>query len=266
MLDRFARFCYRRLLPVPAQNAVRVWLMLDKADAHPEPIESFAEERVLVLAPHPDDEVIGCGGTIRKHVLAGSRVTVAFMTDGRAGSLALCRNAEELAVMRKKEAQAAAAVLGVHELVFLDGPDGALNDTPPMIQKTKGLLLAVRPALLYLPSMMDLLHDHWATNRIVAGALETGAALLCRQYEVWTPLPANRVADITDTCDAKRNALREYASQLVETDYLRAAEALNAYRAIHSQRGRGLAEAFRECTNGEFLALYRRVTAKSALP
>lgn len=82
-------------------------------------------KKILVFAPHPDDDVIGCGGSIAKHTKQGSKVTVVYMTSGDAGSLNYSK--EELAQIREKEARSAAEILGVEDLIFLRNSDGYLE-------------------------------------------------------------------------------------------------------------------------------------------
>jgi len=77
------------LLRPNARNALHTWLVLEVRDRQPEPIEAFDEARVLVIAPHSDDEVIGCGGVIARHVRSGSTVHIVYMTDGRWGDATL---------------------------------------------------------------------------------------------------------------------------------------------------------------------------------
>src|SRR5579885_3094484 len=84
-LKASARSCYFRLVPRRMRSSLRLWAYLDWPDQKPAPLESFGPEPVLVLAPHMDDEVIGPGGTLRRHVEAGAAVTVVFLTDGRMG-------------------------------------------------------------------------------------------------------------------------------------------------------------------------------------
>ncbi len=94
--------------------------------------------RVLVFAPHPDDDIIGCGGSIAKHVRGGSDVTVVYMTSGDAGSLKYSKG--ELAKMREAEAKNAAKVLGVKDLVFLGNADGYLECNKENLVKTVDLI------------------------------------------------------------------------------------------------------------------------------
>src|SRR3954471_13435221 len=86
-----------------------------------------SRQSVLVLAPHPDDETFGCGGTIRMLTESGVDVDVAFMTRGEQGLTGAAGRTEaaarQLAEVRTREAQAACGVLGVRSVFFLEGSD-----------------------------------------------------------------------------------------------------------------------------------------------
>jgi N-acetylglucosamine malate deacetylase 1 len=117
-------------------------------------------ERVLVLAPHMDDEVIGCGGTLALHVARGADVTVTFLTDGRrAGALAQPPGAREpldIVATRKHEAHRALGELGVDKIVFFDVPDGELgNAVPRLADKLRKQLQRLRPSIVYLPFFLE---------------------------------------------------------------------------------------------------------------
>ncbi|UUX94796.1 PIG-L deacetylase family protein [Aquabacterium sp. J223] len=276
MLDRAARALYRRLWPT-ARNALRTWLVLEARDRMPQPIEQFAERCVLVIAPHSDDDVIGCGGVMARHVAAGAEVHTAVMTDGRWGDGRLYsrelpaaerqRLQDELVATREREACSAAAVLGTRGVHFLGRVDGALRPDRQAVDAVRTLLQHLRPELVYLPFVYDLHEDHWQTNRVfaeAAQALDLSAArrLRVRGYEVWTPLPANRVADIGSVMGLKRAALAEFRSQLGDQDYLRLVEGLNAYRSGGPFGGRGYAEAFHETSLPAYLRLVRAATLR----
>jgi len=79
------RYIYRRFLPLRLKQQIDIFYSLRGADILPKLIDKPAGKNILVLAPHPDDEVIGCGGTLYKHFLAGAEITVVYMTDGRKG-------------------------------------------------------------------------------------------------------------------------------------------------------------------------------------
>lgn len=275
MLRRLVRWGYRHLLHPSARNSLHLALLLAEHDRAPEPITDFAASHVLVLAPHMDDEVIGCGGVVARHVAAGARVAVAYMTDGRGGAsfppggtaTEIAAHRLELCAARKREARAAAAILGIQELYFLDAVDRSLRPDDAIVDALARRVAELRPEIIYLPFAMDMHGDHWQTNLVFAACADRlPPALLrhalCRGYEVGTPVVANRLADITAVMDVKRAALQAFPSQLAHTDYVRCAEGLNAYRSITFGRGRGYAEAFHERSAASYRELLRQTASR----
>jgi len=223
----------------------------------PPPLDRPPGSRILVLAPHMDDEALGCGGSLHRHVLAGESVTVAYLTDGRKGDPALNaldlpadereRREERLAAVRCDEARRSAAVLGVRDLRFLGNRDQELVVSPKTRRQVRELLEEVRPDLVYLPFPTDHHPDHRATNRIFLSALAATRGLdppMCCGFEVWTPIAPNCLVDITGVIDVKRRALDQFASQMSSIDFGRCILGLHAYRSMIHLRGRGYAEAF----------------------
>lgn len=268
-----ARMVYRRLIPEGSKNSLRVWTMLDAPDSPPALIDSFEQSRVMVLAPHMDDEVVACGGTLRRHALAGARITVVFLTDGGGsdphladrchGETELRKARAALCERRKREAAAAAGILGYDDLVFLDRTDGALTVDDGLIRDMAELIEQRKPELIYYPCALELHPDHWQASRLLARLVEAGAGpalarARCRAYEAWTPLPPNRLVDISDVFDVKIEALRSFTSQLEHVDYIRTTTGLNAYRAM-TQAGRGYWEAFYESSAAEHAELVRQL-------
>jgi len=197
-------------------------------------------EHVLVLAPHMDDETIGCGGAIAHHVRAGGKVHVVFLTDGRYGSSRLRdlngseRRAEELrtVALRKEEAHRALDKLGVHSVTFFDIEDGHLQDDASVSTRLRELLDTERPEIVYVPCFLEQHPDHYAASRILIEATRgTALRFQCMAYEVWTPLFPNCLVRIDEVVELKKSALGEYRSQLADADYLHTAFALNAYRS-----------------------------------
>jgi N-acetylglucosamine malate deacetylase 1 len=197
-------------------------------------------ERALVLAPHMDDETIGCGGAIAQHVQAGGTVHVVFLTDGRYGNGRLRdlngaeRQAEEARTitLRKEEAHRALDKLGVHTVTFFDVEDGHLQDDPRAGPRLRELLERERPDLVYVPCFLEQHPDHYAASRILVEATRgTQLSFQCLAYEVWTPLFPNCLVRIDDVVELKKSALGEYRSQLADADYLHTALSLNAYRS-----------------------------------
>ncbi len=240
----------------------------------PRLVRTFAEPCVVVFAPHMDDEAIGPGGTIALHRQAGAIVTHIFMTDGLGSDPELNarqmpadeleRRLRELGETRKRESRQAAALVGINDLIFLDAPDGKLHETTEIVDRVHQILKEKKPNLIYAPSIMDNHPDHRATNRILRLALESlpkeiTAEILIRGYEVWTPVPANRMVDISPVETIKRQAIDLFASQTRFVDYTRAILGLNQYRSMMHLHGRSTAEAFWEHTCDEYKTLVDQV-------
>lgn len=266
------RRVHRRWLRPDARNALAVALTLVQHDRWPRAIERFDEKRVVVLAPHPDDEAIGCAGAVFRHVEAGAHVTVIQLSDGRWGDRRLHDPAlsdaqrlalqAELVATRRAEATAWAAAAGC-TVEFLDAHDGALGPRDDWAHRLAALLDVAQPDLIYLPFVGELPEDHWQANRLLEAALAhcRGAwprALLLRSYEVWSPVVANRVLDITAQAERKAQLLGLYASQLRDVDYRPGVAGLNTWRAmLLPQVGQGQAEAYFECSLPGWRALLR---------
>jgi N-acetylglucosamine malate deacetylase 1 len=262
---RLVLSAWRTLVPKRARNSLRLWLALETPDSAPRLIEEFDTGPVLVLAPHMDDEVIGPGGTIVRHVQAKTSVTFVYMTDGMAGEpdAPATLNQE-----RKSESRKAAEIVGVTDLVFLDGPDGSLDDTPETVTALALIISDRRPAIIYVPGLTDYHVDHWATNRILRKALDRLPGdlllnLIIRGYEIWTPLPANRMTDITSVVRTKREAIDVFVTQTRRIDYAWTILGLNQYRSMLHLFGRGYAEAFLETTVDEYRWYFDQISLKT---
>jgi LmbE family N-acetylglucosaminyl deacetylase len=200
---------------------------------------------VLIIAPHPDDEAIGCGGTICHHVQQGDAVSAVFLTSGELGLKQLSR--ETAWKIREREAQRSTQVLGIHAVTFLRQPDWMLGDhLPAAASALRAVLEERRPALIYLPHPDDAHPDHQACLPLVKRALKRTALgpVELRGYEVWTPMANyDRAQDISAFMARKLRALRCHRSQLAEFDYVHAVRGLNSYRGALAAKSR-FAEVF----------------------
>ncbi|HTE05755.1 MAG TPA: PIG-L family deacetylase [Planctomycetota bacterium] len=213
---------------------------------------------VLVVAPHPDDEILGCGGAIALHVRRGDAVHVALVTAGEGGGDAAARLAES---------RAAAATLGRTELTCLGAPDGNVAGDGRLVARLAELLAAVRPAVVYAPSPFEMHPDHVATLEAVTRALmaatpatgtpsatggagSSGAARTTPAtpagsrglpapaprlllYEVNAQCMATFLLDITPVAAAKGAALSAFASQLGAIDLVARADACGRARTVN---------------------------------
>lgn len=225
----------------------------------------WAELRVLVIAPHPDDEVIGCGGTITKVKGAGGSVFVHFLTVGDTHDLsdAGFSGAEERAV----ETQAVMDLMGVdgHAITFVGDEHHlrldamAQHDLVTAIECASPMSVqAVQPNLVVLPSFESYNQDHRAAARATMTALRPKGSHLHEPAMVWVyEQPAdqwNPGATVTpdifvelddENLSKKLDALKLYASQWREPPNPRSAAALRGLASLRgSQAGTRLAEAF----------------------
>jgi LmbE family N-acetylglucosaminyl deacetylase len=224
-------------------------------------------KRIVVLAPHMDDETIGCGGTLYKHIQKGAAVTVIYMTDGRYGGKLPPHGPREprgqhaisLVEMRKQEALLALETLGIQDSIFLDAEDGQLGSAQGMAQRVTRILESIEPDLVYLPFFLEEHPDHRAVTQILIDATEGRSCEFdCCGYEVWTPLFPNCLVEINDAIGIKKRALQHYQSQLIENDYLHASLGLNAYRSIAlSEKHGGFVEAFFRASLKDYRELYK---------
>ncbi|HUR27734.1 MAG TPA: PIG-L family deacetylase [Planctomycetota bacterium] len=190
---------------------------------HVEILRTPPRQRVLVFAPHADDEVLGCGGTILLHAARGDAVHVVIAFDGLLGLAAPWPRDT-----RRVEAARAASALGVAPYRFLDHPEGHVPTAAEAESGARQLAALVdefSPDVVYAPWPGEEHVDHRTLAQAVASA-----RALCRRpvewwgFEVWTPLAAERVLDVESVWPRKLEALCAYASQGGATELARLAE------------------------------------------
>jgi LmbE family N-acetylglucosaminyl deacetylase len=211
-----------------------------------------ARGRVLVVAPHPDDEAIGPGATLALHHRLGDPVSALFVTSGVHGDRG-GRGPQEYVAQRRGEAEAAAAELGIGRTEFWDYPDGMVvteADLEAVVARLAELLARERPDVVYAPHAGEAHSDHHfvalAVARALARARPAGSAPRRFGYEVWSPLEPDWAVDVGAVYETKLAAIRCYASQLERNDIPRAVDGLNRYRAVLLPPGGSYAEVFEE--------------------
>lgn len=216
-----------------------------------------ASPYVLAVVAHPDDEALGCGGTLARHISAGDRVRIIFLADGEgARSAADNRDMEK----RKAMAQKACAKLGVTELTFLDFPDNRMDSVPRLeiIQKLEEAVDKEIPDIIYTHHSGDLNIDHRIAHDVVLTAFRPTPECrvrVIRCFEVlssteWgSPRAASFVPDhfidISRFIEAKMQALQAYEPEMRSFPHSRSlshVEALARHRG--SCVGLPCAEAF----------------------
>ena len=213
-------------------------------------LRSPERARVLVVAPHMDDDVIGPGGTLALHRQRGSNINVVFCAAGAT---------PEQDRQRKSEARDAAAFMGFERVDWLDFPEGALSPNEGRLAaKLAALIAELKPEQIFCPYVADHHRDHSAVALALAGALEETrwqGEVWC--YEVWSPLWPNVAVDISSVVDTKRRAIELYTSQVAGLHYTEGTLGLNRYRALRVYVD--YAEAFFVATPGEYIELSREM-------
>jgi LmbE family N-acetylglucosaminyl deacetylase len=207
-------------------------------------------DTVLVVAAHPDDELLGCGGTIARHAREGAKVHVLFMTDGVGA-----RGSSVGEAARRKSAEAALKILGAEAPVFLNFPDNAMDGVVllDIVKKVEETVARVKPTIVYAHHGGDLNVDHQATHRATMTAcrpLPGSSVRAIYGFEVlssteWslTPFQPARFAGID--IELKLKALREYHQEMREAPHARSYEAVKALAVVRgASAGLPAAEAF----------------------
>lgn len=198
--------------------------------------------RVLVVAPHPDDDIIGCGGSMVMHLEKDEEVSVVYVTNGDAP----CPEhpTSEFTAIRQRETKAAARILGLREenLYFLNESPWGLREEAVRLELLR-LVRKLEPNVCYIPHSEDAHADHQMVSRATLDAIRMApgkwfsteqhtcpAVGLVLAYEVWTPLQdPTYLEDITSYLEQKMTALMAHRSQNV-AKYERACRGLHAYR------------------------------------
>ncbi|HEX5050379.1 MAG TPA: PIG-L deacetylase family protein [Planctomycetota bacterium] len=204
--------------------------------------------RVLVFAPHPDDEVAGPGGVLALHRRGGDPVRVVVTTDGTTGDPDGRYAPAAYAELRRDESRAGLREVAVDDVCFWGFADSCELSEADL---ERGVQLAVeelarwQPDVVYLPWALEGHPDHHALHVVVTRAIDRaqwrGLAL---GYEVWNAMVPDVVVDVTSVMDQKRRAMLAHGSQIAYVTYEHCLAGLNAYRSLVHQRGRGYAEAF----------------------
>lgn len=220
-------------------------------------------EAVLVVAAHPDDEVLGCGGTIARHVAMGDVVHLVFFTDGVGARHAVARgggHGGEVA-LRNQSASRASDVLGTKPPIFFDFPDNRLDSVEllDLAKAVEGVGLQLRPSIIYTHWAGDLNVDHRLVYQAVITAfrpMAESSVRTLRAFEIpssteWGDRSAGSMfaptvyTDISAFWDIKMQAMQAYEQEMRPFPHPRSAMALEALaRWRGAESGLMAAEAF----------------------
>lgn len=229
----------------------------------------YVPKRAMLIYAHPDDIEFSAAGTAARWAKAGCEVTYVVITDGNVGSHEEGMTSVQVAEVRRAEQQAAAKVAGVQKCVFLGYHDGLLQATLELRKDLVRLIRELKPEVVicgdptvYFPSNTRINHpDHRAAATAAIDAVFPAAEmpLLYPELEadgltphkvhyvlISNPVEATYFVDISDTIEAKLDALRAHVSQLADWD---PDEPIRAWAAETGKKvGFKYAEAFRLIT------------------
>lgn len=190
--------------------------------------------RALVVAPHPDDDVIGMGGRIRDYAVRGLGVAVVYVTDG-AGAPVKAVSRSGLKKARNREAKRGIKILGAHCGIFLNYESGKLRRKTGMLVRDLGNIIAFyKPAEIFCPSPFEAHRTHLkCTEAAVEAARASGLKVRLLGYEVWTPIIAKPVPyDVSGVIESKRKAIMAHRSQTRANRFDEGMAGKNRYNAV----------------------------------
>lgn len=224
------KFLFKRILPKIHKLYLSVNLKIKE-------IEIPSESKCLCLAPHADDESIGCGGLLVKYP---DNFDVICLTDGRKGVKE--KSAEEAIKIRKEEFSSAMKKACIKSFEFFDITDKQLIEG---YEKFKTIDIS-KYDYIFIPNLLDQHPDHKAVSILLRQLLKESKPkdnLQIAFYEVWSTLALPNVfLDISDVIEKKRELINSHKSQVELKNYTDKAIALNCYRGL--LRDRDYAEAF----------------------
>jgi LmbE family N-acetylglucosaminyl deacetylase len=281
MIRQYIRHAWRAILPLLyARTRFKLFLKASFADidlrvqqlasvadyfsplVRPIPIRAPFGGAMLVIAPHQDDEIIGCGGALALQVRAGRAAFVVILQDGADGHDELGMTRQDLAALRNEESRRAVAQLRIEAPLFLGYADLNAN-LRPAAEQLRRIIVDRQADAIFAPFMFDGHPHHRAANYILAEALRNiDWNVRVFGYEVWGLTIPNVIVVIDDVIEQKLAMLAcfDFANKAV--DYVRSTEGLNMYRSRLLASGMcKYAECFFEIPRQEYVELTDRVRA-----
>lgn len=205
------------------------------------PLIISPNDTILILAPHPDDDCIGCGGILSKFA---AQTDVILLTDGRFGGT---ENPEEIAKIRKQEFEQAMKQAKVKSFKCLNISDRSLKDN---FQTFKSIDFSTYTHI-FIPHKNEDQRDHKVVYLFIMKSKISSNTIIAG-YEVWTPLQNPNYFLGMDNFQPKKELISYYQSQLKQNDYISCTEGLNRYRGLRT--GTKYAECYTLSYFGELQA------------
>lgn len=196
-------------------------------------------KRLVIIAPHPDDEILGSGGTLIKAIRAGAKILTIYLTSGKLAD----QTETEI------DANKVADMLG-YRTEFIRLPIGDISLDRKVLEQVSGAIRAMNPDCLFIPFLFDDHDDHRRASELFmamvrANLLDT-TNLEVWGYQVYTALLPNVIVEITEVAEHKAEAMRLFSSQNRSRDWAHYILGLNAFncRFLTGSPGPRYAECF----------------------
>jgi LmbE family N-acetylglucosaminyl deacetylase len=219
----------------------------------------YRHQWVLIFSPHPDDEVIGCGGLIQRLVQSGAKVVIVQVTDGTDSRVFRTCPGKVDRRVRLEESRQVAQGLRVNQGILWEYPETSLSQVEDAAEKCIHVLQKYRPSLIGIPFVNDPHPVHQAVHHSLKAALpkiqETWQETSILQYEVWSLVPPNTYCIFDDLFPTKCDLLMQYQTGMKGFDYVTFCRQRNSYESLHLLNRRGYVECFLKVTVPEYLQL-----------
>ena len=209
-------------------------------------------KKIIVLAPHPDDEIIGPGGSLIEASKNLCKVEIIYLTSGKE-----CEKEE-----REKELKKVCDNLNFSYYII----GGVANKALIGSNKIINILINSRPDIIFIPFFLDDNIDHKKTNTLFYEICSSENKFISHKLEVWSyqvynPLIVNKVIDISANIKKKEKLIRFYKSQFKSRDWAHYSLGMNAWnsRFLNKREGKGWAECFFVQTLAEYLEFYKEI-------
>jgi hypothetical protein len=229
----------------------------------PVPIRAPFGKSMLVVAPHQDDEAIGCGGALILQVRSGREAAIVMLNDGADDHEDLGMSRQQLTDLRNEESRQAAKVAGLSEPPrFLNHPRLA-DSLGKATEQVAGIIAERRIDAVFVPFVLDAHPDHRWANVILAEALKKVSwDVRVFGYEVWGMCIPNVLVVIDDAMDDKMKMLSCFPFANAAVDYAHSTRGLNMFHSRMLGAGEcRYAERFFEIPRQEYIELVERIRA-----
>lgn len=206
-----------------------------------------AGTKILLFAPHFDDETFACAGTLALLKQKDCLIKVVIVSDGTSNEKELNKSPQDIVKVRQAETNAALDIVGIDDRVFLTEPDGSIRDNDQSRAAYAKIIEEYQADWILIPPIADMHRDHISVSQSI---LKLWRAKQFRErlffYETWFPIPATQVVDISSVIEIKQRAMQCYQFPQQFCDYYNAFVGLALYRGLYLGKRGKYAEAFTE--------------------